>query len=191
MRKVNHSDRTKIIDILAAAFDDNKSVNYVAKQDHHRERRIRKMMDYSFDACYTFGEIWITDDERACALVEFPDQKRLTAQSWLWDIRFAISVVGLNRVGLILQRDKMIRSNHPKEPIAYVWFIGVQPGLQGKGMGSTLVKELIEEYEQKKRPIYLETSMNRNLPFYKNLGFEIFQTLELSYTLYLLRREIH
>lgn len=83
----------------------------------------------------------------------------------------------------------MIKANHPKEPIAYLWFVGVSKEVQGQGVGSALMHEVIAKCEQDKRPVYLETSMLRNLPFYKKLGFEIFQTLELSYTLYQLRRE--
>ena len=51
-----------------------------------------------------------------------------------------------------------------------------------------VMRDVIKECEGKKRPIYLETSMERNLPFYKKFGFEIFKSLQLTYTLYQLRR---
>ena len=52
-----------------------------------------------------------------------------------------------------------------------------------------MLKEIIEASERKARPIYLETSVERNLPWYKDHGFEIFDTLNFNYTLYLLRKE--
>jgi ribosomal protein S18 acetylase RimI-like enzyme len=188
MRKASISDKQKILEILTKSFDDNKSVNYVVKQDQKRVDRITKLMDYSFNVCNEFGEVWISKDQQACALILFPDQKRSSFRTLLWDLKLALSVIGLDRVSAVLKREAMIKSNHPKEPIAYLWFIGVNPQLQGKGVGSAFIQEVIKECERKKRPIYLETSMEKNLPFYKKFGFEIFRSLKLSYTLYQLRR---
>jgi hypothetical protein len=76
MRKAGISDKSIILDILTRSFDDNKSVNYVVKQDQNRVDRITKLMDYSFNVCNEFGEVWISDDQQACALILFPDKKR-------------------------------------------------------------------------------------------------------------------
>jgi len=188
MRKATSSDKSFILDLLTRAFDDNKSVNYVVKQDHKRVDRIRKLMDYSFNVCHEFGEVWLSDDGQASALILFPDQKRSSIRTLLWDLKLALFVIGLDRVGAVLKRERMIKSNHPSEPFAYLWFIGVHPQHQTKGVGRVLLHEVIAECENKKRPVYLETSMERNLPFYKKNRFEIFKSLELTYTLYLLRR---
>lgn len=73
-------------------------------------------------------------DQQACALILFSDKKRTSFRTLLWDLKLASSVIGLNRVSAVLKREVMIRSNHPKEPIAYLWFIGVNPQLHGKGI---------------------------------------------------------
>jgi ribosomal protein S18 acetylase RimI-like enzyme len=188
MRKATFSDKSTILDLLTRSFDDNKSVNYVVKQDVNRVDRIRRLMEYSFNMCNEFGEVWISDDQQACALILFPDLKGTSVQTILWDLKLALRVIGVNRIGAILKREAMIKSNHPKEPIAYLWFIGVSQNVQGKGIGSAFLQEIVGEYERRQRPIYLETSMQRNLPFYKKFGFEIFRSLELTYTLYQLRK---
>jgi GNAT superfamily N-acetyltransferase len=118
----------------------------------------------------------------------FPIKNVSSFRMLLWDLKLALSAIGIDRVSAVLKREAMIKSNHPKESIACLWFIGVNPQLQGKGVGSAFIQEVIKECEQKKRPIYLETSMEKNLPFYKKFGFEIFQSLQLTYTLYQLRR---
>lgn len=187
MRKANFSDKSIILHILTRSFDDNKSVNYVIKQGQNRVDRIKRLMDYAFNMCNAFGEVWIAHDQQACALVLFPDKKQSSFRTLLWDFKLALSVIGFTRVTEVLKREAMIKLNHPREPFAYLWFIGVNPEVQGKGVGSSLVQGLIREYENK-RPIYLETSMQRNLPFYEKLGFEIFSSMQLTYTLYQLRR---
>jgi ribosomal protein S18 acetylase RimI-like enzyme len=189
MRRGSIDDKQRIIEILTDAFDDNKSVNYVVKQDSRRVERIRGLMDYSFNLCNAFGEVWMSDDQEACALILFPDQKRTSLQTLLWDLKLALSVIGLSRVQAVLKREALIKSNHPKHPISYLWFIGVSPKKQNKGIGSSLMREVIDQCGRKNRPIYLETSMDKNLPFYKKAGFEIFQSFNLSYTLYQLRTQ--
>lgn len=188
MRRANYSDKSIILDILARSFDDNKSVNYVVKQDQKRCERIRSLMDYSFNVCNAFGEVWISDDQQACALILHPDQKRTSLRTLIWDMKLALAVIGLDRVGAVLKRESMIKTKHPREPFSYLWFIGVNPQRQNKGIGSAFIQDVINECERKKRPIYLETSTEKNLPFYKKFGFEIFHSLDLSYTLYHLRR---
>lgn len=188
MKRAVAHQKTLIVDILSKSFDDNKSVNYVVKQDAKRKERIGGLMEYSFNVCHAFGEVWISDDEQACALILLPDRKQTTLNALLWDAKLALSVIGLNRVGTVLGRETKIKSFHPKEPFSYLWFIGVKPELQNRGKGSLLLDEIIQESQRSKRPIYLETSVERNLPWYQNHGFEIFHSLNLTYTLYLLRK---
>lgn len=190
MKKANASDKPLIVDMLTRAFETNKSVNYIVGPDGDRVGRMRKLMSYSFNVCDKFGDVWLSDAGDACALLLYMDKKRSTIQSLLWDMQFAIWVVGLRRIGGILKREEMIKSNHPKEPFAYLWFFGVDPGVHNKGVGSAFLKEIIRDCDNKKRPIYLETSMEKNLPFYKKFGFEIFNTVQPTYALYLLRRSV-
>ncbi|WP_244214270.1 GNAT family N-acetyltransferase [Pedobacter jejuensis] len=72
----------------------------------------------------------------------------------------------------------------------YLWFIGVDPVNQNTGIGSELLKEIIEDSRRKAKPIYLETSTLKNLPWYKTFGFKIYNELELSYQLYFLKLEL-
>jgi ribosomal protein S18 acetylase RimI-like enzyme len=190
MERARVNDREAVVDVLVKAFDDNKSVNYVVKQDVDRRTRMRGLMEYSFDICNAFGEVWVSEDRNGCALVLFKDKQRTTLSSILLDIKLAIKVIGLSRVKRVLSREAKIKSNHPKTLFAYLWFVGVNPEAQNKRIGSSLLTQLIGRFDSQNRPIYLETSVDRNLSWYQKHGFEIYQTIEQSYTLYLLRRKI-
>jgi len=188
MKRASETQKSLIVDILSESFDDNKSVNYVVKQDKKRRERIRELMDYSFKVCNAFGDVWMSDDEKACALVLYPERKRSTLNAMMWDAKLALSAIGLNRIAQVLSRESKIKSLHPKDRFSYLWFIGVPPQLQGKGKGSALIEEVIRESEKDGRPIYLETSVDRNIPWYKKHGFEIFQSLDFNYRLFMMRR---
>ena len=64
MRKANNEDKPLVIDILTQSFESNQSVNYVVQQDGKRINRIRALMDYSFEVCKLFGDVFISDDKK-------------------------------------------------------------------------------------------------------------------------------
>ncbi|WP_319563080.1 GNAT family N-acetyltransferase [Marispirochaeta sp.] len=55
----------------------------------------------------------------------------------------------------------------------YLMIIGVSPEYQGKGFGGRLLKPLIQESNELRVPIYLETSTERNVRMYQHFGFNI------------------
>lgn len=57
-----------------------------------------------------------------------------------------------------MNRKAAIKKAHPKEAIYYLWFIGVEPSEQGRGLGSELMKRIITDAEAMNRTICLETS---------------------------------
>lgn len=191
MTKAKQSDKQLIISILTKSFESNQSVNYIAKQDEKRLKRISALMEYSFEICHSFGDVLLSDDKKACALVLYPDQKKATLKSILLDVKLILSCIGIENIKKALSRESKIKQLQPKALMYYLWFIGVDTEYQNKGIGSTFLNEIIEDSEQKRRPIYLETSTLKNLPWYKKFGFEIYNELDLSYKLFFLRRELN
>lgn len=188
MIKADYSDKQLVVDILTQSFATNQSVNYIIKQDKNKPERIRQLMDYSCEVCYLFGDVFLTEDKKACALVLYPDKKKTTFKSVLLDIKLILYAVGLQNIKKTLNRETMIKKIQPKERMYYVWFIGVTPAHQNNGLGTRLLNELIQDSTLKQRPIYLETSTLKNLPWYQKLGFRIYQELDLGYTLFFLKR---
>ncbi|HBN04516.1 MAG TPA: N-acetyltransferase [Bacteroidales bacterium] len=189
MRKANNEDKPLVIDILTQSFESNQSVNYVVKQDGKRINRIRALMDYSFEVCKLFGEVFISDDKKACALIMYPEKKKSTLKSTMLDIKLIIQCVGVRNIKKTLNREALIKKIQPRELMTYLWFIGVKPEDQNKGFGSNMLQSIIDYSVQSNRPIYLETSTVRNLPWYKRFGFEIYNEQDLSYRLYFLKRD--
>jgi len=189
MIKVNYEDKNLVLTILTESFKDNQSVNFIVFQDSHKLKRIRALMDYSFEVCYRFGEIWLSDDMKACALLLFPHVKRTTVLSVWLDIRLIFKVIGLFGIQRAMKREEQIKKIQPSIKMAYLWFIGVDPSYQHSGIGSQLINEIISASYNENLPLYLETSTLSNLPWYERFGFEIYNQLDLGYTLFFLKRE--
>ncbi|MEJ6979447.1 GNAT family N-acetyltransferase [Pedobacter sp. P351] len=190
MIKATNNDKDLVINILTKSFDANKSVNYIVQQDSKRYQRVKALMDYSFEVCYDFGEVYLSDDKRACALILYPDKKKTNLKSILLDVKLILSCVGVTNIKKALIRESKIKKLQPKEPMYYIWFIGVDPAHQNSGIGTDLLNEIITDSAAKKRPIFLETSTLKNIPWYKKFGFDVYNELDLSYKLFFLKKEV-
>lgn len=181
------SNKPLIIDILSAAFDANQSVNWLAGTGRQRVKNIRRLCAYSYELCSMFGEVYVSEDRKACALVLLPDQKKLTAKSIRLDIQLVLQTIGLLQLPKALKREAAIKKAHPQGALYHIWYIGVEPAEQGKGLGTNLLKELLQRARQLNRLPVLETSTLQNLPWYRQQGFEVYRELELGYRLYCLK----
>jgi hypothetical protein len=189
MEKAKFEDKELIIDLLVNSFDANQSVNYIVKQDKKRLRRIRYLMEYSVEVCSLFGDVWVSENRNACALVLYPHTKTTTLKSVWLDLKLIVRSIGIENIGSALKREALIKQKQPKKEMSYLWFIGVNPVNQHSGIGSGLLNEVLLDAAKKNLPVYLETSTIRNIPWYRRFEFEIYDELKLTYVLYFLRRD--
>lgn len=187
MKKETIEVRSKVVNILTKAFDNNLSVNYIVKQDKHRIKRIKSLMEYSFDICSKYGKVYLSDNESACALVLFPESKKNNLWTIGKDIELISKSIGFSNIFKALKRESKIKTAQLKGDIYYLWFIGVDPSDQNKGLGTELLSMLMNKAEQMGRTVCLETSTDRNIPWYQKNGFQIYSKIDLGYELSFLK----
>ncbi|MEM9857366.1 MAG: GNAT family N-acetyltransferase [Bacteroidota bacterium] len=171
----DHTFKREIINILSRAFDDNLSVNYVIKQGAGRKRRIKELIEYSYQICKKYGVVYINGNTTAVALILRSDRKRFTP---FLDLRLAISSITFPRLLKIFDRETKLKKRRVKEPHLYLWFIGVDPIYQNTGLGSELLTEVLKYADDQGLPICLETSKLSNVPWYKRNEFEVYDSID-------------
>lgn len=62
---------------------------------------------------------------------------------------------------------------HPTYPHWYLPWFGVDTALQGRGLGSELMKPCLAVVDETHLPTYLETPNPRTIPFYRRAGFDV------------------
>jgi GNAT superfamily N-acetyltransferase len=64
-----------------------------------------------------------------------------------------------------------VASKIPPEPLWHLDSVAVEPGWQGRGIGSALVEFGLELTRESDRAVNLESGTPRNVPLYERLGF--------------------
>ncbi len=189
MTKAKVADKVWVVNLLSLAFDENQSVNYIVCQDKNRKKRIKALIEYSFEICLMFGEVWLSNDRQACGMILYPENKKITFSTLWLDLKLVFQSIGLTELRKVLKRESKIKAKQPLVKMSYLWFIGVNPVKQQMGVGSELLLEIINYSKKNARIVFLETSTLKNLSWYKLFGFKIYDKLELTYTLYFLNNE--
>lgn len=116
------------------------------------------------------GIIWETTDGNGALVLVPPEQ-----QDALHD---ALHADDLRRHGLFEdgghsfeQFWDWVASKIPREPLWHLDSVAVAPRLQGRGIGSALIKFGLEQASG--TAIVLETGTPRNVPLYERLGFHV------------------
>lgn len=88
--------------------------------------------------------------------------------------------VGRERTQEILKGFAMLGAAHPTEPHAYLQLLAVTPDCQGRGLGRRVLQPCLDASDAAREGVYLETMTERNVKFYRSLGFEVTAEMELD-----------
>lgn len=91
----------------------------------------------------------------------------------------AFRYAGVGGVRRLMAAAKAAEAVHPKEPHYYLFAIGVRGASQGKGLGKTLMKTVLDRCDAEGMPAYLESSSAANVPIYRSVGFEVLQEIHM------------
>ena len=75
--------------------------------------------------------------------------------------------------GRILRYTASIARLHPAQPYWYLEVVGVDPEARGLGIGTRLLEPVLALADETGKPCYLETMSERNVGWYRGLGFEV------------------
>lgn len=191
MRVASIKDKNLVSKILVSAFAELKgenSINLVVKQDEKRIERMHVLMGYLFDRAYYFGEIFISDNNQACILLNFSSKEKVTLQSILWDVNLALNCIGVNRIFGVLKRQYVTNKYFPKEPHIKPVIMGVLEEYKGKGTAAKLMIEVKNRFRNSNLPVIVDAASEKNVVLYQKFGFKILKKdVSLDFPIYFMR----
>lgn len=85
----------------------------------------------------------------------------------------APTIFGYSHIYRSIMGANAVEAKHPKYKHYYLAYVGVSPLCQGQGIGSALIKPVLQKADEEGIPCYLETGSPDNLHFYQKYGFKL------------------
>ena len=175
IRPMSPHELDAVCRMIGLAFAENPSALANVRGDRARARRTMQ------DAVRTakFGRTW------SYALVAVNGERvvgALNAVAWphcqlglLEKIRTAPSMIRIMKGALPRAFTMMTRreAHDPRKPHWHVGPVGVHPELQGRGIGTALLRNFLSTVDESGSCAFLETDVDSNVLLYEKLGFEV------------------
>ena len=163
--------------VLGRAYADDPVWSWVYPQPD-RSRRIARMFRALLRATLDRGATVLTDEaRRGAAIWQRSDARSLGV---LGSGRVAAAMIASGarvRRGQAVMR--AIEQRHPRDPHWYLAVLGTDPAHWGEGVGSGLVRHVLDDPAHADEPAYLETETAANVPFYARHGFRVVGELDV------------
>lgn len=175
IRPLRVDEHQLIGDIIGDSFSDDPINLWV----FGNADSLAKFYELEAKKCYLkFGFGLVTDDHSGGALWLPPGVSNNIS---LWkSMDIAALMFRSGGFGSILRGMKVgetLQKKHPQEPHYYLHAIGAIQTRQGKGVGGRLMEASLARVDADSMPAYLESSKERNIPFYRRFGFEVIEEI--------------
>ena len=176
LRQAAAEDVARLKAVMADAFFEDPIFGWLMPDDTKRAARLRRYFAIELSHfALAHGRVWTTSDLAGAAL-------SLPPGAWRAPLRVTLLEGGV--FGAHLSRAARmaaaIERRHVREAHYYVRDVGVLSAMQGKGLGSALLRPTLKQCDQEAVPAYLEASSERNAALYARLGFELIEELRVN-----------
>lgn len=191
MIRADSTDRKQVVDILVEAFeqlDEDNSINFVVKQDTRRTLRIRILMEYLFDKAMRSGEVFLSDNRASCLLISYAHKDKFGWAKLVSTLRLAFKCIGIERVGKVLKRQKIVQRNYPSGEYIRPMIFAVKTDYKGTTTAAKLILQVFKDFKSNQLPVIVDTASKDHVRLYQKFGLKIFNKEEaLGFPIYLLR----
>ena len=182
VRRAVPADVDAMTDQLVATFFDDPVIGHLFPNPARRDPGLHAYFGTQMRADYLrFGGCYLaeSDGRVAGSAVWAPAGKPLMAGlGGLITLLPVLPYVVTNLVKTVRLLNLM-EGMHPHVPHWYLATLGTAVDLQGHGVGTALMAPVTQHCDREGLPAYLESSKERNVPFYRRHGFEVVKEVDL------------
>jgi len=181
VRQVVDDDVREVCAMLARAFDDDPVAMHLMPSARRRPPGLRAFFRLQMTKdLLPFGGVFTTEDHSGAALWAPPGKPSARGLRVLLATLPVVPYVAGRDFPRSIRYLSAIEAIHPKEPHWYLATLGTDPLRQGKGIGSALLQPILRRCDSEGERAYLESSKERNLPFYRRHGFVVTGEVRLA-----------
>jgi len=180
VRDATATDLPRLAQVLTRAFADDPVTAWCFPDPADRVERLGRFYEELFLPRMALGrdEILTDDGLRGVASWTPPGEGHVSALDTLRLLPRLAAVCGRG-LPRTLRALSYLESQFPGEPHWHLPFLGTLPEWQGHGIGSALMRPILERCDREGTPAYLEASTPRNRALYLRHGFTVLDEIRL------------
>jgi len=163
--------------VFARAFHEDPFFTCVLPEAEKRLRVLPWLSERMLRYGLRYGTVYTTPSLEGMALWLGPNHPHLqllgTFQTGLFRLPFKLSVPEFQRSRRLSNHANRLHAASITGPHIYLLQLGVEPSLQGQGIGGTLTRQVLAQADRLALPCYLDTFNERNISFYERNGFRV------------------
>lgn len=178
VRRAGAGDVGVLASVLAGAFVGDPVACFIFPDRARRAARLCRFFEIQLRHNYLPRGIVLTDVERrSCSMWLPPAPSAPPLTGLLAPAMMPLLVGARSSSSRLLAR--LLAARHPTAAHWYLGTIGTDPAVQRSGLGSALMREVLDRCDSEQLPSYLECSLEDNVIFYARRGFEVTEELEV------------
>jgi len=164
--------RRMIAAMLSRAFFDDPAIGWIFPDPVLRSKRLPKLFALLFDSDADKGMRLVTERGEAATLWRAPGQAH---GGMIETLTYLLPMLGCfgSAIGRGIAVGNAIEAHMPTGNFWYLHIAGCDPIHQGKGIGGAAVRAGLERAVDGRFPAYLETPLEKNISFYRAMGFVV------------------
>ena len=180
VRRATPADVPALARVLADAFYDDPAGRWFFPQARTRRRRLERFFRLVAleRMALPHDEVHTTEDLAGAALWMPPGSLESSTLAELLLLPRIVRSCGPD-TARTLRNIAAMDAVHPHEPHWYLPQIGVATGRQGQGIGSALLRPVLDRCDAEGMPAYLEATTTRSRDLYARHGFEVVEVMTL------------
>jgi ribosomal protein S18 acetylase RimI-like enzyme len=176
VRPLVRADLSSAVAALTRAFDDDPVMKWIFPDDRMRQRRLPPFFASALRSTGLHSEgtevVIAAGQVQGCAIWMAPGTWRPPLRRQLAALPSVVLRLR-SRLAVASVTYGALQRVHPERPHWYLSGIGTDPPAQGTGVGSALMQSRLVRCDAAGEPAYLESSNERNVPFYQRHGFRV------------------
>lgn len=175
-RPATAADVPRLVAVMAAAFSYGPVAEWAVPEPADRLPVFTGYFGLMIDLGMRYGRVDTTHELSGAAIWYRLEE----TPSPLPDHTYGLEEATGEYASKFLLLGAIFEARHPRVPHGYLAYLGVDPVVQGQGVGSALLAHAHEELDRENMPAYLEASDARNRALYERHGYQAGEPMQPS-----------
>jgi ribosomal protein S18 acetylase RimI-like enzyme len=180
IRRARSEDIPQLAAVLARAFFDDPVASWAWKPDDLRLAALERFQATRIRQLIVHEEVWCSEDLACAALWAPPGHWHATLSETAQLLPSFMRRRLFARMPMVAIGWEKLERGHPrKPPHFYLAVLGTDPEAQGRGIGSAVLRGVLDQCDRDGVAAFLESSKESNIAYYSRHGFRVTEEVRL------------